>query len=124
MFFMVGVTQGKKDFTFTQTILCRVCGGYGRYQVFMTYMQLLLFFIPCARWNKRYYVETTCCHTIYELNPEVGRRIARGEDVVISDADLTQVYRGSTAGKKVCRNCGYEAKEDFDYCPRCGTRLD
>ena len=93
MFFMIGLTDGRKDFPFTQTILCSACGKYGRYQVFMTYMSLLLFFIPCARWNKHYYVQTTCCNTVYELNPEVGKRIARGEDVIISEEDLTKVSR-------------------------------
>lgn len=149
MFFMIGITDGRKDFPFTQTIICKACGRYGRYQVFMTFMQLLLFFIPCGRWNKRYYVEMSCCHTIYELNPEVGRRIARGEDVSITDADLTLVRRGnagygdnsysggfgygSSGGsdmewdtshtQKTCRICGFTTDEDFDFCPKCGTRF-
>jgi hypothetical protein len=126
MFFMIGLTDGRKDFPFTQTILCNKCGKYGRYQVFMTYMSLLLFFIPCARWNKHYYVQTTCCNTVYELNPEVGKRIARGEDVRITDDDLTQVYAGNGSGRhqtKCCQNCGYMTVEDFEYCPKCGKRF-
>lgn len=129
MFFMIGITDGRKDLTFTQTILCRACGKYGRYQVFVTYMTLLLFFIPCFRWNRRYYVETSCCHTIYELDPEVGKRIAKGENVVITEDDLTQVYSGnrgwhSTGGYKNCRFCGYTTNEDFEFCPKCGNRFD
>lgn len=126
MFFMIGLTDGRKDFPFTQTILCSKCGKYGRYQVFMTYMSLLLFFIPCARWNKHYYVQTTCCNTVYELNPEVGKRIARGEDVRITDDDLTQVYAGNGGARhqtKVCQHCGYMTVEDFEFCPKCGNRF-
>lgn len=35
MFFMMGITDGRKDFDFHQQIICDVCGKYGRFQVFM-----------------------------------------------------------------------------------------
>lgn len=129
MFFMIGITDGRKDFPFTQTVICQACGKYGRYQVFVTYMTLLLFFIPCFRWNRRYYVEMSCCHTIYELEPETGKRIARGEDVEIKESELTKVYNGNqswhTAGRqKSCRYCGFTTNEDFEFCPKCGNRFD
>ena len=127
MFFMIGITDGRKDFSFTQTVLCQRCGRYGRYQVFMTYVSLLLFFIPCFRFNKRYYVETSCCHTLYELDPEVGRRIAKGESVTISESDLTPVstgYGGQASHRtRCCRNCGFMTVEDYDFCPKCGNPL-
>ena len=131
MFFMMGITQGRKDFDFSQTEICGVCGRYGRYQVFMTYMVLSLFFIPCFKWNKHYYVQTSCCNTVYELNPEIGKRIARGEDVEILPEHLSRV--GNVGGNgyggygysayKRCANCGFEMTEDFEYCPKCGRRL-
>lgn len=43
MFFMMGITDGRKDFDFVQTMICDACGKYGRYQVFMTYTVLSLF---------------------------------------------------------------------------------
>ena len=43
MFLIMGITDGRKDFDFTQTIICNLCGKYGRYQVFMTYTVLSLF---------------------------------------------------------------------------------
>ena len=52
MFFMMGITDGRKQLDFTQTVICGVCGKYGRYQVFMTYTVLSLFFIPCFKWNR------------------------------------------------------------------------
>ena len=114
---MMGITQGRKDFDFSQTEICGVCGRYGRYQVFMTYMVLSLFFIPC--------------NTVYELNPEIGKRIARGEDVEILPEHLSRV--GNVGGNgyggygysayKRCANCGFETTEDFEYCPKCGRRL-
>lgn len=91
MFFIMGITDGRKVFDFTQTVICDICGKYGRYQVFMTYTVLSLFFIPCFKWNKRFYVQTSCCNTLYELNPEIGKRIAKGENLEIMPDNLTKV---------------------------------
>lgn len=49
MFFIMGITQGRKNFNYDQMIVCEHCGSYGRYQVYMTYMCLSLFFIPCLK---------------------------------------------------------------------------
>ena len=75
---MMGITDGRKQLDFTQMVICGVCGKYGRYQVFMTYTVLSLFFIPCFKWNRHYYVQMSCCNTLYELDPEMGKAIARG----------------------------------------------
>lgn len=122
MFFMVGVYPGQKIFDFTQTEICKSCHKYGRYEVYMTYMQLLLFFIPCFRWRKEYFVRMTCCGTIYRLDPEVGKRIARGEDVTIRESDLTYdrdqnfdpdaFARGRYGGGY---NAGYDSYDDYGY---------
>ena len=132
MFFMMAITDGRKDLKFSQMIICDVCGKYGRYQVFMTYTVLSLFFIPCFKWNRHYYVQTSCCNTIYELDPEVGKRLLRGEEVEITESDLTlrqdgngNPWTGSDASHrhKVCPSCGFETEEDFSYCPKCGKPL-
>ena len=68
----------QKDFDFHQMMTCGACGAYGRYQVFMTYTVLSLFFIPCIKWNRHYYVQASCCNALYELDAEIGKRIARG----------------------------------------------
>ena len=124
MFFMMGITDGRKNLDFTQTIICNVCGRYGRYNVFMTYTVLSLFFIPCFKWNKHYYVQTSCCGTIYELNSEIGKSIARGEQVEIRPEHLTRVNQCDCSyDRKRCSRCGYETTEDFEYCPKCGNRF-
>ena len=130
MFFMIGIADRRKDLDFTQTIVCRRCGKYGRYQVYLVYTVLLLFFIPCFKWNRRYYVETSCCGTIYELNPDTGRGIERGEVGEIREQDLTLAGYSQSVGaqsgyhaRKTCRNCGYQTDEDFQYCPKCGREL-
>ncbi|MBQ1533233.1 MAG: zinc ribbon domain-containing protein, partial [Erysipelotrichaceae bacterium] len=103
---------------------CDICDQFGRFSVFVTYMVLTLFFIPTFRWNRRYYVRTSCCNTIYELDPSIGRRIEAGEQLTIRDEDLTLVSRGrSMTSHKKCPVCGYETEEDFEYCPMCGRRF-
>ena len=127
MFFMMGITEGRKNLDYNQTEICSVCGRYGRFHVFMTCTVLSLFFIPCFKWNRHYYVQTSCCNTLYELDREMGRRMERGEDVRILPEHLKIVGNGKSAhhysGCKRCQNCGYETTEDFVFCPKCGMRL-
>ena len=126
MIFIGGISQGEKILNYTQTVICDICGRYGRYQVIMTYMYFSFFFIPLFKWNKRFYVKMTCCGSVYELDPEVGRRLEKGEAIEIRPQDLTPVSGtggGWGTGRKRCANCGYETDEDFDFCPKCGHRF-
>ena len=123
MFFIMGINQGRKDFEYNQMIICSNCGSYGRYQVFMTYMCLSLFFIPFIKWNKQYYVQSTCCNTVYALDPEIGKQIAGKKSVEILPKHLTQVQAGYRRSYKRCNNCGFETQEDFEFCPKCGMRF-
>ena len=116
----MGITEGRKDLDCTQLIVCDTCGKYGRYEVFMTYTVLSLFFVPVFKWNRRYYVRTSCCGAVYKLGKETGERIRRGEDVKIDPEDLTPL--SVPAGKR-CVHCGFETQEDFEYCPKCGNRF-
>ena len=132
MFFVFGINQEQKDLGSFGPYICGACGSYGRYQVYMTYMCLSLFFIPVFKWSRKYYVQTTCCQSLYELNPETGKRIAHGEEAEIHPEDLTLVRRGrggfqgwqNPVRRHVCSACGYETEEDFAYCPKCGTRME
>ncbi len=124
MLFIMAITDGRKDFDHLQMMTCADCGRYGQYRVFMLYTVLSLFFIPTFKWNRRYYVQTSCCGAIYELDPEIGQRIARGDDVEIMPQHLSRSERTwGHAFYKRCGNCGYETDEDFYYCPKCGEKL-
>lgn len=127
MFFIIGISDGRKDFHFSQMMICNGCGQYGRYMVYMTYTALSLFFIPVFKWNRQYFVQTSCCGRIYRLDPEVGKRIARGEEPEIRPEDLEPVSGGWQGGwqrrRKSCMNCGFTTDEDYEYCPKCGRRL-
>ena len=124
MFFIGGISQGQKLLDYVKTVICDRCGGYGRYQVIMTYMYFSFFFIPLFKWNRRFYVKMTCCNAVYELDPEVGKAILRGENVDIASSDLTLVQEGHRyTGHKKCEHCGYETDEDFEFCPKCGEKF-
>ena len=123
MFFMMGITPGRKEINHDQMVICDRCGKYGRYQVFVTYTVLSLFFIPVFKWGKQYYVQTTCCETTYRLNPEVGRRIEHGEQIEIQKDDMEPIGNWIETRVKQCEVCGFRTEEDFDFCPKCGNRL-
>ena len=122
MFFIMGITDGRKELNHNQMIICKECGAYGRLTVFMTYTVLSLFFIPCFKWNKHYYVQTSCCGTVYELDSETGKAIARGQETELQPEFLRKVQNGRGRYKR-CGNCGFETSEDFEFCPKCGNRF-
>ena len=70
MFFIMGITEGRKRFEQLFSIICPACGNAGRAVVYMTYTCLSLFFIPVFKWNRQYYVEMECCGTLFMLNEE------------------------------------------------------
>lgn len=76
----------------------------------------------------------SCCGSVYELDSDTGKRIARGEALEIMTSNLTLVQRETRQNDwqeqrrepgavKQCRACGYQTTEDFEYCPRCGTKF-
>ena len=121
MFFLMGINTDRIEHNHDQTMICDVCERYGHLNVFMTCSVLSLFFLPVFRWNRHYYVEMSCCQSLYELDEQIGRMIEKGEDVEIRKEDLTLLNK--TKGYKKCQYCGYETDEDFDFCPKCGQRF-
>lgn len=123
LIFISAISNGEKQLDYNQTMVCSKCGHFGRLNVFMTYMYFSLFFIPLIFWNRKYYVKSTCCNTLYSLSPEIGKKIRRGEQVNISEMDLKPMERGEQTSGRYCPSCGYLSKPDFEYCPKCGSSL-
>lgn len=118
MFFIMGISNGEKLLEFDQPVVCPCCSHFGRLQVTVAYMFFSLFFIPLFKWNKRYFVKTTCCGAVAELDKELGRSIEHGE---ITALDLNALRFSCPFGRtRRCAACGYETAEDFQYCPKCG----
>jgi hypothetical protein len=123
MFFIAGVSSKQNKLDFNQTTICHSCGKYGRYEVIMEYMFLSLFFIPVIKWNKKFYVKSICCESIYTISKELGNRIAKGENVGLKEQDLQLIQSKTTYFIKRCPNCGFETFEDYQYCPKCSAGL-
>lgn len=123
MFFIMGVAQGEKEILYNNQIFCSDCGNYTNISVFVTYSVLSLFFIPTIKWGKRYYAKTNCCGSVYEINPEVGKMLEKGENVIIGQNELALVSHGKNNTRRFCRNCGRELEHQFSYCPYCGFKL-
>ncbi len=43
MIFIGGISSAVKQLNYLKTVICSRCGGYGRYQVFMTYTYFSFF---------------------------------------------------------------------------------
>ncbi len=120
MFFILGIDQKQQELSFDQTCICPACGRFGHLRVFVVYTCLSLFFLPVLKWGKRYYATMGCCGAACELDPSLGRDLAAGRVTSLDPASLS-FARGS--GRRHCRRCGFETAEDFDFCPKCGTRF-
>lgn len=121
MFLIMGISQKEKKLLFDQLIICKNCGKYGHIEVFLTYSYFMLFFIPIIKWNKHYYARMSCCNISCELNPELGKAIEKGEVSSLNQDTLHFFNTGHY--EKHCLNCGFSTTEDFQFCPRCGSRL-
>lgn len=122
MFFIFGITSKRDDLDFGETRICSVCGRYGRYNVFVGYNALSLFFIPVFKWGKKYFMEASCCGSLFSLSEEIGRDIESGRNVSVGDEDLTPIYTNNSRMLN-CSSCGYSVEQDHTFCPNCGNKL-
>ena len=129
---MLGTWPGKKDL-----------GLINGYHIYMVYESLIFFFIPIFKFGKRYLAEKN--GSIYELDPETGKAIERGEEVnlnitgdpvytdlnasIAARAGLTAAGTDGATGTeattgKICMRCGFTTdNETYTHCPMCGNKL-
>lgn len=124
MFIIWGINSKHKKLEHNQVFVCERCGQYGRYDITMTYTCFALFFIPIIKWNRKFFVRTTCCGTVYALNVEIGKAIARGNEVEIKPEHLLRVQGQSYEPQRRCGQCGFATSEKFDFCPKCGKAFE
>ncbi len=123
MFFIAGVYQKKEKLDYYEPIMCSCCSKYGRYEAYMEYSVLSLFFIPLFKFNKKFYAKTTCCNSLYLItNKEKGLMMEReqGHNVFLKDEDIQLIQKGTSC---TCPECGYKLNEGHKYCPNCGSKL-
>lgn len=117
MFFILGIHQKEKQLDYDSPLMVHDCGKYGRYEIFMTYQVLHLFFIPLFQWNKKYVAKSLCCNTYYQLDPQIGSAIEKGENPTLREEDLKPLYQHQG---RTCPQCHKVIQDDYSYCPYCG----
>lgn len=122
MFLMIGVNDGQTALYYEKLVYFTHLGRAVNVTVFVTFTQLLLFFIPTVKWNKHYYVQLPNGE-VFELDAEVGRAVERGRDVEITEKDCFTSNTSNYYYSPNCPHCGYPIVDDFDYCPKCGKPL-
>ncbi|HSQ90300.1 zinc ribbon domain-containing protein [Romboutsia sp.] len=121
MFFIMGVSQKQKKLDYKELNICKCCGKYSNIEVYMTYWYFMFFFITLFKWNKQYYVKTTCCNKVAKIDEEIGKKIEKGQNVNINTDELD--FGCAENSVKVCSVCGYTTEEDFSYCPKCSNEI-
>ena len=119
MFFIMGIQDEERPLDFDQLVCCPVCGRYGRLRIVRRCTVLSLFFLPVFRWGRRYEARMGCCGASAVLPAELGRDVERGRATELDPSRLSFTGRGP----RRCHRCGYETSQDFDFCPRCGTKF-
>ncbi|HOK48776.1 MAG TPA: zinc ribbon domain-containing protein [Sedimentibacter sp.] len=124
MFFIAGINRKREQLDYYEPIMCSACTKYGRFEAYVEYSVLSLFFIPIFRFGKKYYARTTCCNSLYLItNKEKGLMMERGQghNVFLKDEDLMLIQKGFSG--RTCPNCYNQVSQEHNYCPNCGTKL-
>ncbi len=123
MFFIgvFGVNQGQKPIGVYNNAICPSCGMLTRYEIFRTYSYLHVFFIPTIRWNNKYLVKSTCCGSVFELDPQIGREFEKGSSHEIRSENLRPLTKGAVY--KYCSACNVQVEPGYRFCPYCGRQI-
>ena len=138
MFFIIGISEGRKGLVYELMVQCPHCGRWERCEIQMGYICLTLFFIPTLRWNRRYLLRMRCCGAVFELDGTIGREIAKGQKPQILAEHLRLLKAGRVVQReeaapvqqklygentRVCPDCGAALSAEFQFCPKCGKPL-
>ncbi|MGI6145456.1 MAG: zinc ribbon domain-containing protein [Clostridia bacterium] len=123
MFFVgiFGINQTEKPIGTCNNTVCPSCGALTRLEVYKRYSYFHLFFIPTFKWNVKYYAKSSCCGSIYELDPSIGAQYEKGINPEIRADDLRPIHEYQPF--KTCPNCRTKAESDYSYCPYCGQKF-
>ncbi len=123
MVLLFGSGDGTDDLYLDQKITCPVCGKKATLQAYCDYKAFCLFFLPVYKWDKRFYVRTSCCGAICGISPQEGEALDEGDLKKLEVKKLPLVAPGGAVRLKVCASCGYETSQPFRFCPMCGRPL-
>ncbi len=76
MLFIGGISDKKSQLRVFNNVICS-CGSFTSAKLVIYYSYFHLFFLPIAKWNKRYYVISRCCGP-FECSSEYAKEIING----------------------------------------------
>ncbi len=120
MFLLLGAGEGDQDLMLHQPITCPVCGKKAHLEAYFHYQSFNVFFVPAYKYQKEFYAITSCCGSACPITEKQGNDIYWGQ---IDALPLEKLSLGIKSGFKVCRNCGFDTMEPYQYCPVCGKLL-
>lgn len=127
MFFIgiFGIENKQKEIKILKNIYCKKCNENLSGKLIKIFNCFHFFFIPVFRWNEHFYFICNRCNSVYEIPKEKGNKIEKGESIDITYWDLNPIEIKYDSYEKInrCSNCGKILKDDFRYCPYCGTKL-
>ncbi|WP_100066180.1 zinc-ribbon domain-containing protein [Miniphocaeibacter massiliensis] len=123
MFFIFGIADSYDEVDFKTTFTCECCNHMEQMNFYMFYTYFSLFFIKIFKWNKRYVGVCRNCNCEYEFTKETFEELKESGN--LKSSMYTMRNCNSNYGKRnlVCSNCGYTLREDFEFCPKCGSKL-
>ena len=123
MFFIgiFGINQSDKFMETCNNTICPYCGGFTRFEVSKRYSYFHMFFIPFFKWDTRYFVKTSCCKRIYELDSDIGKQFDKGENPEILNDYLNPLNDSNSV--ITCSNCKVNIQPDYSFCPYCGKKI-
>ncbi|RBP68256.1 zinc ribbon family protein [Alkalibaculum bacchi] len=124
MFFIgiMGVDTKAKEIKDIHNITCKYCGRLGMYKFIKQYNYFHFFFIPLFRWGVKYFLVSRCCHSVFSISKEKGKRLEDGTDGFVDSDELHYEDNNRGQTRNSCPHCGNMIDASFDYCPRCGNK--
>lgn len=123
MFFIgiFGIDNVQKQIGTYNNSICPSCEAYSNFEIFKSYSYFHIFFIPTFRWNVKYYIKTTCCDNIFELDKIIGQQFEKGETPQINSDNLRPI--NDHPHYKICSGCHLKTEGNYLYCPYCGKKF-
>lgn len=124
MFLIMGIQNKSKATFHSNSLPCHACDGDRGFDVYDKYNYFHLFFLPVWTWGHDYSVQCKKCGSYYYIKEESQKK-AENSNVEFTYWDLEPAANNQTTYTvNKCKSCGYSLDDDFDYCPKCGTKSD
>ncbi len=99
---------------------CPICGKPVLLHVCRRYNYFHAFFLPLFRFGGSYLATCPSCASVFELRPELGKPLEKGERVSAQASDLHLLKNNLVPH---CPSCGAAQATGNVFCSQCGAKL-